>query len=181
MDGTSPPVLSLDAVVGGNVKRLRRQREMTAEELALFLTGYRRKRYTRYTVADLEGRRDREVRWAELVALCRIFDVALWELVLPQGDDRVAQPVEPRIVGVSEAQPHLPRAVLLDDEPGGRTELAWMLFGLEDKNLESEALVRFRMEERKRDEQHVRGMVREALGELWDEFARLDETEEDDN
>jgi len=56
MDGTPPPALSLDAVVGGNVKRLRRQREMTAEELALSLTGYRRKRYTRYTVADLEGR-----------------------------------------------------------------------------------------------------------------------------
>lgn len=86
--------LTLDQVVAENIRELRKARrkdantltarQWTATAMAKRLTEKIGRPYSRYTVADLEGRRKREIRWVELAALCAIFDVALWDLVLPR-------------------------------------------------------------------------------------------------
>ena len=164
--------MSFDEVVGENVKRLRRSRKMTAAGLADELTDWTGWRYTRYTVLDLEGRRERQVRWSELVALCNIFKVPLWELVLPHGDERVHGPIEDRVVdgkplgpepavytmGIeSPDQPDV--QIELVTEPAGRSEVAWLLFGRNDEDLASEAYAAFRRDERERERREVEEIV----------------------
>ena len=93
MTAQTPRRLTLDQVVAQNIKKLRKARleeantltakRWTATAMAERLTEKLGRKYSRYTVADLEGRREREIRWVELAALCAIFDVALWDLVLP--------------------------------------------------------------------------------------------------
>ena len=96
----------------------------------------------------------------------------VWELVLPQGDERVHGPVEGRIVDGKPLGPE-PAAVLLGieslDQPDvgielvtespGRSELAWLLFGRNDEDLASEAYAAFRSDERERERREVQEIV----------------------
>jgi hypothetical protein len=58
----------------------------TATHFAERLSFCSERDYTWDTVADIEGRRDRIIRRVELLALCAIFRVPLWQLVLPPED-----------------------------------------------------------------------------------------------
>ena len=90
------------------------------------LTG---REYTRHTVYDLEGRRHRQIRWVEVAALCEIFDVAVWDLVLPPegvqvdtvvttgavtGVDLPAKPLEPVEKLVNVGEPNEKRVKFVD-------------------------------------------------------------------
>ena len=77
--------MTLDEVIARNVTRLRKAKEWTMPTLA------RKLEVTRHDVLAYEGRRhdrpQRPFRWSELVELCYIFGVTLYELVLPADSD----------------------------------------------------------------------------------------------
>ena len=193
MDGTPPPgegsnalsrdrqnTIGLDAVIGANVKRLRNRLGITASVLAHHLSLVLDRTYTRYTVADIEGRRERQVRWSELVALAYILNVPLWDLVLPDGDERVDAPIPDRVVGgdtpdwtYEEPYPELALmqlstegTVIFEEEPPGRQELAVLLFGIGDEHLESQALAQLRRDAQENEEKRVQRIAEKVIEEL---------------
>ena len=132
---------TLNEVVAENIKRLRTSdsRRWTATELAEKLTVVLELSYTRFTVADLEGRREREIRWSEVVAMCSIFDVPLWELVLPQKGDRVMTRTLTKgdITDPRFAEIELKETVSVAMDRDG---LAIRLFGLKENEIDSKLM-----------------------------------------
>lgn len=137
----------------------------TATLLAVMMSAYLREKYTRYVIADIEGRRERNVRWHELVALCEIFEVPLWELVLPPEGTVIetAMPLHgPAISRSGRVELDHPDITFFDLEPAGRNDLSGLLFSLDAEILTAEGLTNFRSEmERKRGEQ-IDAVVAEA-------------------
>ena len=142
-------LLTLDEVVAYNIKELRESRGWTPTELAETLTAVLERPYTRFTVYDLEGRRKREIRWTELAALCSIFGVSLWRLVLPkEGDEVNTRIATGDVTGVDltdlpSDDPDLAaigatKGVVWHAYPS-RDDLAWRLFGMNSYTLEAEA------------------------------------------
>ena len=135
---------TFDRVVALNIKRLRNERRWTAAELAEMLTQVLERRYTRSMMGDMEGRRERAVRWSEVVALSVIFDVPLWELVLPEKGERVNTRIptssdiivrsdDERFVEIGELGDYV--TVSLD-----RDGLAIRLFGLKENEIDSKVM-----------------------------------------
>ena len=176
---------TLDKVVGYNLNKLRLKRNWTATELAEQLTEVTGKPYTRFMVADLEGRRERAVRWVELAALCAIFDVALWDLVLPPEGVQV----ESRIafgsvtdVDVTDSPPYDPeqattgrtKGTIWHDYPD-RDDLAWRIFGLDAESLASGALQKHARDQAdKRDQQDILAIAEALLPRLVKGFEESD-------
>jgi len=154
---------TMDAVVGDNIKKLREapERAWSRAELADRLTELLapRKPFTRYTVADLEGRRDTRIRWLELAALCSIFDVPLWELVLPPEDVKVHTKVTlaPTVASVDmsgvDVTSNEQQQIFVEYEGPGRKELAWRLFGVSSVNLDDAEMKKHWEKERKKREE----------------------------
>lgn len=145
MTAQTDKLRTLDEVVGDNIKRLRISRHWRAEELAEKLTSVLERPYTRFTVADLEGRRKREIRWTELAALCSVFNVALWDLVLPPEGVEVDSPVatggvtgadytdtpsdDPELAAIGAT-----KATIWYEYPA-RDDLAWRFFSIDSETL----------------------------------------------
>ena len=162
--------LTLNQIVGVNVKRLRQRgirvggtmQRGTATLLAKVMSAYLGEKYTRYVVADIEGRRDRNVRWHELVALCEIFECPLWELILPPEGVGVATPRPLRgpttkVWGIA-GRPDITFSI---DEFIGRDDLAALLFSLNADELADGALANFRDKMKEERDKQTR--------EYWDE------------
>jgi hypothetical protein len=90
---------SVDEVVGGNLRRLREaqkprkwSRKRLAEEYNRIAPPGSRE-WNRWRVEDLErsrpGRSTAPILWSELVTLCIVFGVLLWDLVLPAEGEEV--------------------------------------------------------------------------------------------
>jgi hypothetical protein len=79
--------MTLDQVVAQNLKRLRADRDWSRNKLASELSSASGSEWSEWRIIDLEGARTghppASARWAEIVALCLVFDVTIWELVLP--------------------------------------------------------------------------------------------------
>lgn len=125
---------TLDQIVAANLRRLRKQRNLSISNVAVTLG------VGGHIVRDMErprsGRPQREFSWLELVALCGVFDTNLFELVLPDEG-----------VEVADAR----RFLLTDsDSPGmasyhpnaqiGRDGLGWRLFGVAGNDLTPKVL-----------------------------------------
>jgi hypothetical protein len=164
--------------IGANIKRLREStfnesgKAMSRKDLAMRLMFHLPRKYTRFTVADMEGRRDREIRWNELAALCSIFNVPLWDLVLPPEGVAVDTTVVRGEPSVSESQPDPPTAAVIYihmDQPG-REELAWLLFSVDAKTLDKGVLEGFRRDEQARQHQRLVEIVDKARQTILDEL-----------
>lgn len=139
------PTKTLDQVVADNIKALRTAdgRRWTATELAEKLSAVTGHEYTRFTVADLEGRREREIRWSELVALALIFDVPLWDLVLPPESALVDMRLPTSgdaglLTSTGEVVDiETPNSVRINTD---RDDMARRLFGLDSETLTSREL-----------------------------------------
>ena len=74
-----------DRVIVENIKRLRKEKGWTQTKLA------KRLGVSKHVVLDYEGRREgrrqRPFKWSELIELCYLLDVTLYELVLPPDRD----------------------------------------------------------------------------------------------
>jgi hypothetical protein len=90
---------NINEIVGENLRRLRkalepseRGRKKLAEECNKYAPPGSRK-WNEWRVMDLEGMRPGRpmaaIEWNELVTLCIVFDVLLWDLVLPQEGQSV--------------------------------------------------------------------------------------------
>lgn len=86
---------TLDQVIAYNVRRLREERGWSRGWLAAYLG------VGRHYVYDLEGgradRSQREFKWSDLVGLCAVFQVTLFDLVLPP--EGVILSTDPRWIG----------------------------------------------------------------------------------
>lgn len=159
---------NLDTVIAENVKHLRRQAGMTQTQLADLLSFWLVEGWSRFKVADLEGRRRHEVRWSEVVALCTVFDVPLWKVVLPRDNNtRIHAPAQgaPRQpIGASADATDV--LVEMDEELPGRLELAWLLFSVDDESLGKEVLARVRDTHRREQEAQSQEIVEAVLAQL---------------
>jgi len=176
---------TLNQVVGANVRRLRekgipigslslsdRKRRTTATLLAEKLTRLTGEKYTRFVIADIEGRRERNVRWPELVALCSIFRVPLWELVLPPEDvglDMKGISLRPAEAGNWEVDDQ--GLIAIEAQPPDRDDLANLLFSLPAATLLSDpTLSTFRSEFEEAREEQTRQIVIRAADEVRRQF-----------
>jgi len=142
--------LTPDEVIAANVRRFRQARGWSQETLAKTLT-FRGHASTRHRILQMEGSRsDRSpsFSWSLLIALADLFDVTVFDLVLPDDEtDVVAMAVE-MPTGKSTFPGHLFVDVLkLDVESGGemlwnRDEMAQQLFHLPGDWLASEEIAK---------------------------------------
>lgn len=121
--------MNVDEFVAANVKRIREDREWSTAELADRLS------IGRHVARDYErprkGAEQRQFLWSEIVSLCAVLDVTIFELVLPREGHRSVPEgwedlrlVIPRVVeaeGTDEMKAHWRR----DD----RGRLMEVLFG----------------------------------------------------
>jgi hypothetical protein len=165
-----------------------RKRRTTATLLAEKLTRRTGEKYTRFVIADIEGRRERNVRWPELVALCTIFRVPLWELVLPPEDvglDVKGIPLRPAPSGDWEVDDQ--GVIVLEAQPPNRDDLAHLLFNLPAATLLSDPeLSTFRSEFEDAREKQMRQVMFKAAEEAMQQFRQnalealgIDEKEND--
>ena len=167
--------LTLNQIVGQNVERLRQRgirvggtmERGTKTLLAKMLSAYLEEKYTRFVVADLEGARRRNMRWPELVALCEIFEVPLWELVLPPEGVRVATPRPLRgpttkVWGI----PGRPDITISTQATTGRNELSALLFSIAADDLTDGQLANFRDDMKKKRDKQIRADLRAAVSKL---------------
>ena len=125
-----------DGVIADNITRLREnKKDWTQTELAKNL------RVSKHVVLDYEGRRkgrrQRPFRWSELIELCYLLDVTLYELVLPPDRDTRID------VSESEALGELPAVEVSLGNPGSK-DLGLRLFGVPgDDLLEADKLKKF--------------------------------------
>jgi hypothetical protein len=117
---------NLNEVVGENLRRLRnalepseRGRKKLAEECNKYAPPGSRK-WNEWRVMDLEGMRPGRpmaaIEWNELVTLCIVFDVLLWDLVLPQGGQDVSFSSTPKDAdGWSEGRRYFLEAPVLGE------------------------------------------------------------------
>ena len=158
---------SWNQVIGRNIRRLRQEKGWTQDDLARALAPKLARivpgRYTVWTVRDLEGRREREVRWHELAVLCGLFDVPLWDLILPVGTDRVD-------THAASGELHSPR--LIDDnpdhievhrEPPDRDDIAVLLFNVTSDKLGAAGLDQ---ESRRRYQEEKDAVVSDLVAEV---------------
>ena len=164
---------SWNQVIGRNIRRLRQEKGWTQEYLAhALLTNLKGKvpgRYTVWTVRDLEGRREREVRWHELAVLCYVLDVPLWDLILPVGTDLVDTTAVPG-ESHSPSPAHDPAYTVFETEPPDRDDIAVLLFNVTSDKLGVGVLDQ---ESRRRyeDEQRaVRDSLAAEMRQLIDRF-----------
>lgn len=125
-----------DGVIADNITRIREAKGWTQTQLA------ERLGRSKHVVLDYEGRRkgrrQRPFRWSELIELCYLLDVTLYELVLPADRD-----TEIDIVSQSEAMSHLPAVKVSLGSPGSK-DLGLRLFGVPgDDLLEADKLKTF--------------------------------------
>jgi transcriptional regulator with XRE-family HTH domain len=84
---------TLDQVVARNLRRLREGRRWSRRALAEKLTMASDHEWATSRIIDLEGGRTGKppasVQWRELVTLCLVFGVELWDVVLPESGELV--------------------------------------------------------------------------------------------
>ena len=167
-------VNSWNQVIGRNIRRLREEKGWTQEYLAgflfAFLAGKVPGKYTVWTVRDLEGRREREVRWHELAALCRLFDVPLWDLVLPVGTDLVD--TKAALGQLHSPRPHDQYAELVSytADPPDRDDIAVLLFNVTFDKLGAGELAQESRREYQREQDAVLRDLHYELKEVLDRF-----------
>jgi transcriptional regulator with XRE-family HTH domain len=125
-----------DKIIAANVARFREARGWTQNDLA------KRLGVNKHLVLDYEGRRtDREqrpFRWSELIALCYVLEVTMFELVLPADSETLIDLTSTNIMQVA--------AIRVAWGPGpvgtaNREDLGLGLFGASgDGLLEAESL-----------------------------------------
>ena len=151
----------MDEAVAANVKKLREARKWTTADLA------DRLRIGRHVARDYErprkGAQQRQFLWEEIVNLCAVFNVTIFELVLPPKGQRTVPAgweglplVIPRAVeaeGSNEMKAHWRR-----DERGMLSEI---LFGLrfEPDHIDELISMKARREERLIEE--LKALLRE--------------------
>ena len=116
-----------DEVIANNITRIRdKKKDWTQTELA------KRLGVSKHVVLDYEGgrkgRRQRPFRWSELIELCYLLDVTLYELVLPADRDTRID------VSESEALGELPAIEVSLGSPGSK-DLGLRLFGVPGDDL----------------------------------------------
>ena len=148
--------MTLDQVIASNVTRLRETKRWTMNDLADRLD------VSRHDVLAYEGRRadrpQRPFRWSELVALCYVLKVTLFELVLPaDSETEVREPALFPLQIVDVAGFGWPRS----------EELGYGLFGVAgDKLLKKEILKNFENWVQEETEKRTKSL--QAVGELID-------------
>ena len=175
----------MDEVVAYNIKRLRidKSRGWTATELAEKLTEVLDREYTRFMVSDMEGRRERAVRWTEVAALCSVFDVRLWDLVLPPDGVEVASAIargENIAVEVTDTPSDDPDLAEIGGVKvvgryhyPGRDDLSWRLFSLSSGTLEGGIPQKFLSKhEEERQHEELLKIADALLPRLRKEFER---------
>ncbi len=146
--------MTLDQVIASNVHRLRNEKHWTRQDLADRLG------VTRHVVRDYEGRRagraQRPFRWTEIVALCYVLRVTLYELVLPADSDTEVQ------------DPALYPFPIGDVAGGGwprRHDLGYGLFGVPgDKLLDAVNLKTFETWVQKETDRRTKALDQAAAG-----------------
>lgn len=107
--------MSFDEVVAANLRRIREEKGLSVAELAEALG------VGRHAVYDFErprkGAQQRQFLWSEIVNLCAVFDVTIFELVLPEKGHRT----------VPDAWKHLPLVVpsVVDAEGSDEMRAHW--------------------------------------------------------
>lgn len=124
-----------DGVIVDNIIRIREEKGWTQTKLA------KRLGVSKHVVFDYEGRRkgrrQRSFKWSELIELCYLLDVTLYELVLPPDRDTRIDVLE------SEALGDLPAVEVSLGLPDSN-DLGLRLFGVPgDQLLDLEQLKRF--------------------------------------
>jgi hypothetical protein len=129
-----------DRVVSDNIKKLRDDRNLSRSALAGLLSDNTGTEWSRWRIIDLEGARTadqvpRPATWSEIVALAIVFDVTVFDLVLPDTETAVVVSThdEPFRIGAKDRN-----AKLLTNL--SREGLAATLFRLPEKYLSVEYL-----------------------------------------
>lgn len=160
---------TLDEIIGDNVERLRKARGLEVPALAKALG------VGRSVVYDMEGfrkgRRRREFKWSDLVALCGALETTVFELVLPVDDQKVAGLEDlPGMIPDQEGMRNVPPFAEI-----GRDGLSARLFGAGPAMLSPEALENYakkaKKERTKRDE-----AVQELASNFINEFVSAFQT-----
>lgn len=196
--------MTLDEIVGENIRRLRkrgilrfsdpndlRRRPMSQELLAQLLSARLRQEYTRQAVSDMESnRRGRLVRWEELVALCGIFKVPLWELVLPAEGVAIDSPDmfdadrKPKATeAVDRRGDGEPTEFHVIEEPPGRDQLSRRLFNLDAKTLTDGKLEKLRQDAQRQRLKQIDKLIEDETARFKDELRSrlLPESRKDDD
>jgi hypothetical protein len=88
------PITTPDEVVADNIRKLRDERDLSRVALARLLSDSIGTDWSRWRIIDLEGARSadqvpRPATWSEIIALAVVFDVTVFDLVLPNKDAEV--------------------------------------------------------------------------------------------
>ena len=165
---------TVDEVVAHNVRRIRTENGLSVAELAAILG------VKPHMIYDFEGTRkekpQRPFRWDEIFKLCFVLNTNLFELVLPpEGAERISY-----LPNIAETADRAGMRVLSSSlQHDARSELGWILFGLDGRKFDTAALedlLNSQRQERDRRSAIIRGIteemwsrLEEALNEMGDE------------
>ncbi len=167
---------SVDEVVAYNVRRLREEKGLSVAQLAERLP------VGRHVVYDYErprqGSEQRQFLWKEIFFLCAVLDVTLFELVLPPAGVDLEHFESGR--SVQEAAERADLGELASLRMDARTELAFILFGVDAKHVQPAVLRKLAEKvdaEHSRRQEIIAGITEEMLHRLDEAIDQMgDET-----